>query len=905
MPERVHTLFEDDSAAPPSKRPKLGISKEITPASPRDVPAAAPAEAQKKGPGKAPSRVARSIRRAAKFKESRGENAQQADPKPTIAANVSKTLLPETFGKQSKDENVASNGNGKDRLSKNPRRTSPQTETSTLQKGNLKAKAASLQHIRQSLPIWPHAKSIRQALRDRNILILVGETGSGKSTQVPQFLLSEAWTRPQTVMTASESFQSPGDSTNDAATKRKIRVGGCIAVTEPRRVAATTLARRVAEEMGTPLGKASPASTVGYAVRFDENTSPNNKIKFVTEGMLLQEMLRDPWLTRYSAVVVDEVHERGINVDLLLGFLRRLLARVASDEEDGRGGVPLKVIVMSATAEGSELLKYFEEGLQDLTADTDLTPESARDKTLEWSGLSDVRAEYEKAQLEEQDDIPKSSKHVAALYFRGRQHPVKILYTPNPVADVLEASLMRIFTINHQEPLPGDVLVFLTGQKAVESLCALIEEYSATLSKSVPKLLPLPLFAALPQDLQRRVFEPAPAPAKGHRGTRRVIVSTNIAETSVTVTGVRYVIDGGKEKIKQFRPRIGLDSLLTKPISASSAIQRAGRAGREAAGRCYRLYTEADFNKLPLRASPEILRCDLAQAVLSLMARGVSASTVSSFPLLTVPDREAFKAALVQLHQLGAVDDDGLVTKAGLLMAGLPVSASMARALLKAAEPDMDCLDDMIDLVAGMSGEGIFVHENEEDEENLDVETRSRRDEFWRRDGDHSTMILAVRGFAAEQGDRRKWAETRRMNWRALRGIMDIRKQLLALRERLVSQPLSTQSPAAAPPASASAHVSPNVLRCLLAGFPLNAALLAPDGSYRTVSGRQTVAVHPSSVLFRRTLSGPDGPQQQGGSKPAAIVYTEFVYTTRAYARGVSAVEVEWVAEALGANWGD
>lgn len=192
-------------------------------------------------------------------------------------------------------------------------------------KNRLKDRAKSLETARKTLPIWSHTKEVRDALLEKDVMLLVGETGSGKSTQVPQMLVEEPWCKPRVVSTDGPH--------------KSMKVGGCIAITEPRKVAAITLARRVAEEMGTPLGSSSPKSTVGYSVRFDQSTSPNTKIKFLTEGMLLQEMLRDPWLKAYSAVFVDEVHERGVNVDLLLGFLRNMVA----GKSEGRGGVPLKV----------------------------------------------------------------------------------------------------------------------------------------------------------------------------------------------------------------------------------------------------------------------------------------------------------------------------------------------------------------------------------------------------------------------------------------------------------------------------------------------------------------------------------------------------------------------------------
>ena len=199
---------------------------------------------------------------------------------------------------------------------------------------SLRDKAKSLESSRKNLPIWSHVAGIREALVTKDVMILVGETGSGKSTQVPQMVVDEPWCKPQSVTVPKDVSTGSPDSS-----RQTVRVGGCIAITEPRRVAATTLARRVAEEMGTPLGSSSPMSTVGYSVRFDQSAGPNTRIKFLTEGTLLQEMLRDPWLRAYSAVVVDEVHERGANVDLLLGFLRNMVV----GKNEGRGGVPLKV----------------------------------------------------------------------------------------------------------------------------------------------------------------------------------------------------------------------------------------------------------------------------------------------------------------------------------------------------------------------------------------------------------------------------------------------------------------------------------------------------------------------------------------------------------------------------------
>ena len=358
----------------------------------------------------------------------------------------------------------------------------------------LKEKAKSLYSTRKNLPIFPHGDEIRKHLHQNDVMLLVGETGSGKSTQIPQFLVGESWCRPTTVTTIPDA----------SGTVKDITVGGCIAITQPRRVAAISLARRVADEMGTTLGSSSPASKVGYSVRFDNSTSPSTRVKYLTEGMLLQEMLRDPWLTRYSAVVVDEVHERGVNVDLVLGFLRKLV----SGKREGRGGVPLKVAVMSATADMESLSGFFQEGLR-------------LDGQRSGSG--------EATNGEEGGDI-------AACHIKGRQFPVKTIYAPEPVHDFVDAALKVIYQIHYKEPMPGDILVFLTGQETVEALEHLVNEYAVGMDPALPKIQVLPLFAALPQTAQQQVFLPVPP------RTRKVILSTNIAETSVTVPGVRFAV---------------------------------------------------------------------------------------------------------------------------------------------------------------------------------------------------------------------------------------------------------------------------------------------------------------------------------------------------------------------------
>ncbi|KAK2762873.1 putative ATP-dependent RNA helicase dhr2 [Arachnomyces sp. PD_36] len=724
----------------------------------------------------------------------------------------------------------------------------------------LKEKAKALLELRRNLPIFPNADEIRGHLKRTDVMLLIGETGSGKSTQVPQFLVNEEWCRAKTVKVAAAA--APGsDADADGKKYSKVNVGGCIAITQPRRVAAISLARRVADEMGTPLGSSSPASKVGYSVRFDSSTSPSTRIKFLTEGMLLQEMLRDPWLTKYSAVVVDEVHERGVNVDLILGFLRNMV----SGKGEGRGGVPLKVVVMSATADMESLLGFFQEGIG--------KREQPDPDDEQWGGISD-------GEDSPPNDPVKSKQEVAICHIKGRQYPVKTIYSPEPVPDFVDAALKTIFQIHYKEPMPGDILVFLTGQETVEALEHLVNEYAVGMDPALPKVLVLPLFAALPQAAQQRVFLPAPP------RTRKIVLATNIAETSVTVSGVRYVVDCGKAKMKQFRTRLGLDSLLVKPISKSAAIQRKGRAGREAPGQCYRLYTEKDYLDLQETNTPEILRCDLSQSILTMKARGVD--DVVGFPFLTRPPREALEKALLQLFNLHALDECGKISGIGRQIAKLPLTAPLGRVLLAAAENGSNCLRDVIDIISCLSVENIFLNTNSE--EKKEEAEKARRDLF-RREGDHLTMLATVQGYAAENSDRKAWAERHLVSHRAMQSVMDIRKQLTTqCRQAKLLQDGNTGAKEKDQynGATTDHHHTDTVpiLKSFLTGFASNTARLFPDGSYRTLVGNQTVAIHPSSVLF--------------GRKVEAIMYNEFVFTNRSYARGVSAVQMDWVGEVLG-----
>ena len=382
---------------------------------------------------------------------------------------------------------------------------------------------------RKSLPIYKLKNELVQAIVDNQVLVVIGETGSGKTTQMTQYL-------------AEAGFTSKG----------KI---GC---TQPRRVAAMSVAKRVAEEFGCRLGE-----EVGYAIRFEDCTGPETVIKYMTDGMLLRELLLDDTMAGYSVIMIDEAHERSINTDVLFGLLKGVVKRRPD----------LKMIVTSATLDAEKFSSYF--------------------------------------------------FNCPIFTIPGRTFPVEIMYTKQPETDYLDAALITVMQIHLTEP-EGDVLVFLTGQEEIDTACQILYERMKGLGPNVPELIILPVYSALPSEMQTRIFDPAPP------GTRKVVVATNIAEASLTIDGIFYVVDPGFSKQKVFNPKLGMDSLVISPISQASARQRAGRAGRTGPGKCYRLYTEAAYRNEMLPTSvPEIQRTNLGMTVLMLKAMGKSTTSGS------------------------------------------------------------------------------------------------------------------------------------------------------------------------------------------------------------------------------------------------------------------------------------
>ena len=625
-------------------------------------------------------------------------------------------------------------------------------------------KKMTLKEVKESLPVFPFREGLLEAIKEHQILIIEGETGSGKTTQIPQYLYEAGYTENG---------------------EKKI---GC---TQPRRVAAMSVSARVAEEMGVKLG-----NEVGYSIRFEDCTSERTVLKYMTDGMLLREFLGEPDLSSYNVMIIDEAHERTLHTDILFGLIKDI-ARFRTD---------LKLLISSATLDAEKFSEFF-------------------------------------------DDAP-------IFRIPGRRFPVDIFYTKAPEADYIDACVVTILQIHVTQPL-GDILVFLTGQEEIETCQELLTERTRALGSKIRELVIVPIYANLPSDMQSKVFEKTPP------GARKVVLATNIAETSLTIDNIIYVIDPGFNKQNSYNARTGMESLIVTPVSKASANQRAGRAGRVAAGKCFRLFTAWAYqHELEDNTVPEIQRVNLGNVVLLLKSLGIN--DLIHFDFLDPPPHETLVLALEQLYALGALNHMGELTKLGRRMAEFPCDPMMSKMIL--ASEKYKCSEEILTIAAMLSNNSAIFYRPKD----KIIHADTARKNFFLPGGDHITLLNVYKQWA-DTDYSSQWCYENYIQHRSMKRSRDIRDQLEGLLQRveieLVSNPLDID----------------NIRKAVTAGYFYHTSRLSKGGNYKTMKHQQTVMIHPNSSMFEEL--------------PRFLVYHELVFTTKEYMRNVIEVKNDWLLE--------
>uniref|UniRef100_A0A182QIP3 RNA helicase n=1 Tax=Anopheles farauti TaxID=69004 RepID=A0A182QIP3_9DIPT len=624
-------------------------------------------------------------------------------------------------------------------------------------------KKMTIEETQKSLPVYPYKKDLIAAIREHQVLIIEGETGSGKTTQIPQYLYEAGFTNE----------------------------GKKIGCTQPRRVAAMSVSARVAEEMGVKLG-----TVVGYSIRFEDCTTERTMIKYMTDGTLHREFLSEPDLGSYSVMIIDEAHERTLHTDILFGLVKDI-ARFRKD---------LKLLISSATLDAEKFSDFFD----------------------------------------------------GAPIFRipGRRYPVDIFYTKAPEADYIDACVVSVLQIHATQPL-GDILVFLTGQEEIETCQEMLQERVKRLGSKIKELIILPIYANLPSDMQAKIFEPTPPNA------RKVVLATNIAETSLTIDNIIYVIDPGFAKQNNFNSRTGMETLLVVPISKASANQRAGRAGRVAPGKCFRLYTAWAYqNELEDNTVPEILRINLGNAVLMLKALGIN--DLLNFDFLDPPPNETLIMALEQLYALGALNHHGELTKLGRRMAEFPTDPMMAKMLL--AGEKYKCSEEIVTIAAMLSVSGAIFYRPKD----KIIHADTARKNFDHPQGDHLSLLQVYNQWV-ETDYSTQWCYENFIQYRSMKRARDVRDQLVGLMQRVEIEMVS------------SLTETTNIRKAITAGYFYHVARLSKGGHYKTVKHNQTVSIHPNSALFEEL--------------PRWLLYHELVLTTKEFMRTVIVIDNKWLLE--------
>lgn len=633
----------------------------------------------------------------------------------------------------------------------------------------------SMQQQRQRLPVFKYRNHILYAAENYQVVVISGSTGSGKTTQVPQYLYEAGWTN---------------------TTKM-------IGITQPRRVAVTTVADRVAEEMGTFVGQ-----TVGFSIRFEDCTDKElTKIKYMTDGYLVREMMSDPLLNKYSVIMLDEVHERTLFTDIVIGLLKKVLKRRPD----------LRLIISSATLDANRYKDFFNL----------------------------------KTYLNKKEDTS------IVLNIEGRMFPVEIFYTQSSIPNYVKGCVNTVLEIHRYEPT-GDILVFLTGQDEVENAVDSINQEIQNIKPMKEKLLVLPLYGGLSIQEQLKVFQRVPP------NTRKVVISTNVAEASVTINGIVYVVDCGFVKLRAYNGTTCLDSLIITSTSKASADQRAGRAGRVRSGKAYRLYPEEEFSKLSQFTVPEMQRSNMAPVVLLLKSLGIN--NILRFSFLSQPPAQLMLQGVELLYALGAIDENAsLVDPLGSQMAEFPVDPMLSKMLLTSG--DFGCSEEACTLAAMLQVENVFFSTSNKKREAVMAKLR-----FSVAEGDHLTLINVYRAFISNKRNA-QWCHSNFLNYKALCRVERVRNQFVSLLKRYEI------------PISSCGNDDEAIRKCIVSGFFANVARYHPSGEYRSIKNNRSLHLHPTSVLSTER------------KPPKLLVFHQVLCTSKDFMRDVTVIKLPWLLE--------
>lgn len=636
-------------------------------------------------------------------------------------------------------------------------------------------RSLNLSAQRQKLPIIRYKNEVLYCLESFQTLVIVGECGSGKSTQLPQFLYEQGW-----------------------------HSKGLIGITQPRRISAITLANRVSEEMGDITGD----GVVGVSVRFFSKCSENSKIKYMTEGILLREMLANPLLSEYSVIIIDEAHERSVLTDCVLGLLKKIAKKRKS----------LKIIISSATMDAELFRDFF-----------------------------NFRTKAD----------PKDTSTI--LTVEGRMYENKVFYLDEPCPDYIRGTVDTIMKIHRKEG-PGDILAFLTGQEEVTRAMNMLRDHMEVAGIDEEQLKILPMHGSLTHHDQLRVFFHVP------RTTRKVIIATNIAETSVTIPGVVFVIDCGFIKLKWYMAEHQMDMLVVVPASQACCRQRAGRAGRIKNGKVFRLFTEESYQQLPIVTPAEMRRADLSMTILNLKALGIDNILRFNFP--SPPPAKNMLASIELLHALAALDSEGQLTSPdGYMMAEMPLTPTLSKMLLVSCE--MGCSDEVLSIVAMMQVQQVFTRPTSGQGA---INARRARRNFEVAEGDLITMLNVYQAFVAN-GCTKEFCGQHHIMYRHLKRVVEIRNQIASLMTKQFKLKLTS-----------CGTDTVAIRRAITSGLFPFAAYLHHSGSYRMVRGDAEVSIHPTSCLYTE-------------KQPSWIVFGEVLHTTKLFVKDITVIDASWLME--------